>query len=86
MVPLASGQRDEVVEAAGQPFHLFRDGLDYAFIRPFGAGAGRVIRIIDPDPSAGSPRSAVSLSMSLYRAKEVGLPAPLGVATSLVAE
>src|SRR6185503_7238745 len=51
-----------------------------------GAGAGRVIRIIDPDPSAGSPRSAVSLSMSLYRAKEVGPPAPLGVATSLVVE
>jgi hypothetical protein len=39
----------------------------------------------DPNPSAGSGAS-LSLSMSLYRAREVGLPTPLGVATSLIAE
>ena len=33
----------KVVEAAGQPFHPFRDGLDYAFI-PIARDAGRVIR------------------------------------------
>src|SRR5690349_23409493 len=31
--PAVGGRRDELVEAAGQLFHLFRDGLDYAFIR-----------------------------------------------------
>jgi hypothetical protein len=34
-----------VVEAAGQRFHPFRDGLDYAFI-PVARDAGRVIRLV----------------------------------------
>ena len=62
----------QMVEAAGQLIHLFRGGLDYAFIPvPAGAqGAGRVIRTAHvriPDPSVGS-LSRVSRSMSLYRA------------------
>ncbi len=31
--PDFSGYVSQMVEAAGQLFHLFRDGLDYAFIR-----------------------------------------------------
>jgi hypothetical protein len=46
-----SGLRPEgrLVEAAGQQFHLFRDGLDYAFIRSSrpSTGAGRLIRIVN---------------------------------------
>jgi hypothetical protein len=70
------------VEAAGQLFHLFRDGLDYAFIRLavepergvlFGSNTIRIL--------VQAPARSISLSMSLYRAREVGLPAPLGVAT-----
>jgi hypothetical protein len=30
--PDFSGDYPQLVEAAGQLFHLFRDGLDYAFI------------------------------------------------------
>jgi hypothetical protein len=71
------------VEAAGQLFHLFRDGLDYAFIRPEAPERGVLFGSNDPNPSTG-PSTDVGLPMSLYRAKEVGLPAPLGVATSLV--
>jgi hypothetical protein len=74
------------VEAAGQHLHLFRDGLDYAFIRlSHDRAPERGVlseSSCDPNPSAGSSAS-LSLSMSLYRAREVGLPAPLGVATSL---
>ena len=74
-----------MVEAAGQLFHLFRDGPDYAFIRSSHDRVSErgvlsesyVIRILVQAPCA----AALSLSMSLYRAKEVGLPAPLGVAT-----
>jgi hypothetical protein len=73
------------VEAAGQLFHLFRDGLDYAFIRSSATEVSERGVLsessTDPNPSAGSMREAFSLSMSLYRAKEVSLPAPLGVAT-----
>jgi hypothetical protein len=49
-----------MVEAAGQLFHLFRDGPDYAFIR---SSHDRVSErgVLsesqgDPDPSAGSVR------------------------------
>jgi hypothetical protein len=71
------------VEAAGQLVHLFRDGLDYAFIRREPERGVLSESSCDSNPSAGSCLR-VSLSMSLYRAREVGLPAPLGVATSLV--
>jgi hypothetical protein len=51
----------EMVEAAGQPFRPFRDGLDYAFILLPGCGAcypaGKA-----PDPSA---RPEVALSARL---------------------
>jgi hypothetical protein len=41
-----------MVEAAGQLFHLFRDGLDYAFIpASFRCmDAGRVIRVVLSHP------------------------------------
>ena len=48
------------MEAVGQLFHLFRDGLDYAFIRLRCAklDVGRVIQMglpkTFPDPGAGS--------------------------------
>ena len=51
----------------------------------------RIVASVFPDPArrsrprAGSCRS-ISLPMSLYRAKEVGLPAPLGVTTPLIVE
>ena len=56
--PDFSGVSSLLVEAGGQRFHLFRDGLDYAFIlhrfRDV-PDAGRVIRAsLDADPSAGS--------------------------------
>jgi hypothetical protein len=62
-----------MVEAAGQLFHLFRDGLDYAFIqcrfRDPGCGASYQSRSI-PTPILGpAPLLAqVSQSMSLYTA------------------
>lgn len=49
-----------LVEAAGQLFHLFRDGLDYAFIPTVPVhclDAGRVIELMPmhlPNPSADS--------------------------------
>jgi hypothetical protein len=77
------------VEAAGQLFHLFRDGLDYAFILRRSRDewdAGRVIRIV-PSQSESWGRlrclRIFSRSMSLYTARPVGLVSPLGVATSL---
>jgi hypothetical protein len=77
-----------MVEVAGQLPRLFRDGLDYAFIlhRPCDAGAGRVIReprgfqILGLAPAV----ARVSQSMSLYRAEQVGLVPPLGVARLLL--
>jgi hypothetical protein len=43
------------VEAAGQPFRLFRDGLDYAFIPSLPKdGSGACYPSDYPDPSAGS--------------------------------
>jgi hypothetical protein len=52
------------VEAAGQHIHLFRDGLDYAFIRLIGVGAERVIRTVtDSNPSAGPPNRPVYESL-----------------------
>ena len=75
--------------AGGTAFHPFRDGLDYAFILHRlrdGSDAGRVIRdfssqILVPAP----PPARLSQSMSLYRAGQVGLVPPLGVAMSLSA-
>ena len=76
-----------MVEAAGQLFHLFRDGLDYAFIphrsRDVGCGAcypNYSFRILGP----ALPRERFSQSMSLYTALRVGLVLPLGVARSLL--
>ena len=37
--PSACADGVEMVEAAGQLIHLFRDGLDYAFILHAGCGA-----------------------------------------------
>ena len=84
--PDFSGEPALLVEAAGQLFHLFRDGLDYAFIlhrKPMsgmrGVLSGLVYRILGPAPV----RQHFSRSMSLYRAGRVSLVPPLGVATSL---
>jgi hypothetical protein len=64
-----------MVEAAGQLFHPFRDGLDYAFILSPGCGA---CYPLSADPSTRSLRSA---PMSLYRAGlRLALFLPLGVA------
>ena len=62
VAPLAGWPGERLVEAAGQLFHLFRDGLDYAFIL-LARGASRsgacypnrfAIRILVPAPrSAG---------------------------------
>src|SRR5262245_51651202 len=77
-----------MVEAAGQLFHLFRDGLDYAFIpnrfRDPGCGACYQSRSF-PTPILGpAPALArLSQSMSLYTARPVGLVSPLGVAMPL---
>jgi hypothetical protein len=56
--PLAVLARGTLVEAAGQLFHLFRDGLDYAFscctdvsMRRSGASYSDLMH---PNPSAGS--------------------------------
>lgn len=67
------------MEAAGQPVHLFRDGLDYAFILK-DQDAERIIGkfFIPILVSAHTPAGA-SESMSLYRAGQVGLALPLGV-------
>ena len=84
--PDFSGEPALLVEAAGQLFHLFRDGLDYAFIphRFHDAGCGACypnysFRIL----VLALPRERFSQSMSLYTAPRVGLVLPLGVATSL---
>lgn len=68
------------MEAAGQLIHLFRGGLDYAFIL-VAQDAGRVIQlktswILVP----AHPVSRASESMSLYRAGlRLALFLPLGV-------
>ena len=75
------------MEAAGQLFHLFRDGLDYAFILHPRAmkHAGRVIRFVPNQILVPAlPRERFSQSMSLYTALRVGLVLPLGVARSLL--
>ena len=71
-----------LVEAAGQLFHLFRGGLDYAFIPLPGCGACYPPLIYcRVDPSAGSGPWGFSRSMSLYRAGlRLALFLPLGVA------
>lgn len=56
---IAGGQ--ELVEAAGQPFRLFRGGLDYAFIL-HEQDAGRVIRA-EADPSTRPPAWSRSASL-----------------------
>ena len=68
-------------------FRPFRGGLDYAFIPSSVKGAERLIRTCmqvqqSPNPSVDSVVNRLSRSMSLYRAAKVGLPLPLGVATS----
>ena len=71
-----------MVEAAGQLFHLFRDGLDYAFILRTGCGAcyPRRYRPQILVPARGA-FDTVSRSMSLYRAGlRLALFLPLGVA------
>jgi hypothetical protein len=84
--PVAGGT---LVEAAGQWFHLFRDGLDYAFILLFafamaacGACYSRWSKTTISNPSIGSVIADFSQPMSLYRANEVGLHSPLGVVMS----
>lgn len=51
------------MEAAGQLFHLFRDGLDYAFIRSSHAEVPERGVLsessADPNPSAGSMRPSI---------------------------
>ena len=74
-----------MVEAAGQLIHLFRDGLDYAFILHAGCGAcypsASSGRILVTARCAHVPSSAVSRSISLYRAGlRFALFLPLGVA------
>ena len=67
------------MEAAGQLFHLFRGGLDYAFILLPGCGAcyPPLQRILVP---AHLVYAQVSGSMSLYRASlRLALYLPLGV-------
>ena len=69
----------ELVEAAGQLFHPFRDGLDYAFILSPGCGACYPLARI-----LVRARLALGASMSLYRAGlRLALFLPLGVAMSL---
>jgi hypothetical protein len=85
--PDFSGEPALLVEAAGQLFHLFRDGLDYAFILHPRAmkHAGRVIRFVPNQILVPAlPRKRFSQSMSLYTAPRVGLVIPLGVARSLL--
>jgi len=76
-----------MVEAAGQLFHPFRDGLDYAFILHRLAAMSRMRGVLSAalaaDPGAGPALARFGQSMSLYRAGRVGLVPPLGVAMSL---
>jgi len=69
------------VEVAGQLIHIFRYGLDYAFIRWFiGCGAYySLARILVPAPEF-LKLLLISKPMSLYRAGKVGPSPPLGVA------
>src|SRR5258708_36871742 len=74
-----------MVEAAGQLIHLFRDGLDYAFILRAGCGAcysrTNIPQILVLARCAHCHSSAVSRPMSLYRAGlRFALFLPLGVA------
>src|SRR6185503_18730037 len=62
--PDFSGDFSLLVEAAGQLFPLFREGLDYAFIPHCShneSDAGRVIRIVGPGPDPGAGSSARAL-------------------------
>ena len=77
------------MEAAGQPFHLFRDGLDYAFIlhrardapeRGVLSGSSHDDPILVPAP----PLEAVQPVYESLQGKQVGLVPPLGVARSLL--
>ena len=75
------------MEAAGQLFHPFRDGLDYAFILQRLAAMSRMRGVLSAtfvaDPGAGPALARFGQSMSLYRAERVGLVPPLGVAMPL---
>ena len=73
------GGHRPLVEAAGQHIHLYRGGLDYAFILSPGCGACYPAHTA-PDPSSRSGKLP-SGSMSLYRAGlRLALYLPLGVA------
>ena len=84
------------MEAAGQLFHLFRDGLDYAFILRTPVTQERSVlfeghtmelesqglRILVPAPSL---QQRLSRSMSLYRADlRLALFPPLGVTNAAI--
>ena len=68
-----------MVEAAGQQFHRFRGGLDYA-ITPANAGGGACYPVHVPLDPGCCPGSCLGNSMSLYRAGlRLALFLPLGV-------
>ena len=48
--PDFSGDYPHLVEAAGQPVHLFRDGLDYAFILNAAIGVQDAERVMTQLP------------------------------------
>jgi hypothetical protein len=60
--PDFSGERSLLVEAAGQLVHLFRDGLDYAFIlhRYRCRMRGVLSRSFHPDPDPGAGSDALA--------------------------
>jgi len=59
--PDSSGECPHMVEAAGQLFHLFRDGLDYAFI-PHRCTVSRMRGVLFEHRSARILVPALSLS------------------------
>jgi hypothetical protein len=68
-----------LVEAAGQQFHRFRGGLDYA-ITPANAGGGACYPVHMPPNPGYCPGLRLGSSMSLYRAGlRLALFLPLGV-------
>jgi hypothetical protein len=70
-----------MVEAAGQQFHRFRGGLDYA-ITPANAGGGACYPMQMPLDPGCCPGLRLGNSISLYRAGlRLALFLPLGVTT-----
>lgn len=77
----ASWPGTQLVEAAGQLFHRFRGGLDYA-ITPADAGGGACYPMVEPLDPGCCPGFRLGNSMSLYRAGlRLALFLPLGVTT-----